>query len=320
MTSPWIRGLFLAAGLASASMAWAADIKGSADHPLLTRFPGAEIRAYLAKDYDEAVFPQQKIDDQKVPGELLAVEGKVTRIDYRLRNDNSALEVMRNYEKALSQAGFSPLFACNSRDDCGEDMMAFIALSGQMRPKGFGDAYFSDSPRRALLAHRRNDAGEVHVFLHVVEDLANKRTLVYQQVVESAVLQDDQVKVLQASELKQSLDAQGHVAIPGIYFDTAKTAIKPESEAALAEIAKLLAGERSLKVYVVGHTDNVGSFDANMTLSEGRAKAVVDALRTAHGIDAARLGAKGVASLAPVASNDAEAGRARNRRVEIVVQ
>lgn len=320
MTSSWIRGFVLAAGLALASAVGAADIKGSADHPLLTRFPGAEIRAYLAKDYDAAMFPQTKIDDQQAPGDLLEVEGKVTRIDYRIRNDHSALEVMRNYEKALSQGGFETLFACNSREDCGEDMMAFISLSGLIRPKGFGDAYFSDSPRRALLAHRRHEAGEVHVFLHVVEDLANKRTLVYQQIVESAALQDDQVKVLQADALKQSLDAQGHVAVPGIYFDTAKATLTSDSDAALAEIATLLKTNPSLKVYVVGHTDNVGSLDANITLSQARAASVVNALRTSHGIEAARLAAKGVASLAPVASNTGDAGRALNRRVEIVVQ
>lgn len=199
-------------------------------------------------------------------------------------------------------------------------MMAFIALSGQVRPKGFGDASFGDSAERALLTHRSDDAGEVHVFLHAVEDTANKRTLLYQQVVEGAALKDDQVKVLQADELQQSLDRQGHVAIPGVYFDTGKANIKPESDVALAEMAKLLQGKADLKVYVVGHTDNVGALDANIALSEARASAVAQALIASHQIDAARLAAKGVASLAPVASNADEAGRARNRRVEIVVQ
>lgn len=320
MLQRWISGLILVAGVASAGAAVAADIKGSADHPLLSRFPAAEIRAYQVKEFDAAVLPSGKIDDSDAPGDLLEIEGKITRIAYRIPGDRSVLEVMRNYENALAKAGFKTLFACGNPKECGADMMAFIALSDRVRPSAFGDASFGESAERALLAHRSDDAGDIHVFLHVVEDPANKRTIVYQQIVEGAALQVDQVKVLQANELQQSLDRQGHVAIPGVYFDTGKADIKPESDAALVEMAKLLKADTDLKVYIVGHTDNVGSLDANMTLSSKRAKAVAKALSTSYQIDAARLAAKGVASLAPVASNADEAGRARNRRVEIVVQ
>ncbi len=320
MISKWISGFALAAGTVSASAVLAADINGSTDHPLLSRFPTAEIHAYQVKGFDTAILPKGKIDDSDAPGELLELEGKITRIDYRIPGSRTVLEVMRNYEKALAQAGFETQFACGNRQECGADMMAFIALSGRVRPQGFGDASFSDGAERALLAHRSDNAGEVQVFLHGVEDTANKRTLLYQQIVEGAALQLDQVKVLQADELQQSLDRLGHVAIPGVYFDTGKADIKPESDAALVEMAKLLKGDADLKVYIVGHTDNVGSLDANVALSDARAKAVVKALSVSHHIDAARLAAKGVASLAPVASNADEAGRARNRRVEIVVQ
>ena len=115
MVSNWISGVMLAAGLLSAGNAFAADVKGSADHPLLSRFPGAEIRAYLVKQYDAAVLPQAKIDDDDNPGELLELEGKVTRISYRIPGDRSALEVMRNYEKALKKAGFESRFSCSNR-------------------------------------------------------------------------------------------------------------------------------------------------------------------------------------------------------------
>src|SRR5690606_20128 len=300
MLQKWTSALLLAAGLASTSVVLAADVKGSADHPLLSRFPGAEIRAYQTKAFDTASLPDHKVDDADAPGDLLEIEGKITRISYRIPGERSALEVMRNYEKALSQSGFQTLFSCANQAECGADMMAFLSLSGRVRPKGFGDAYFGDTAQRALLAHRSDDTGDVHVFLHVVEDIANKHTLLYQQTVEGAALQLDQVKVLQADELQQSLERQGHVAVPGVYFDTGKAEIKPESDAALVEMAKLLNANAGLKVYVVGHTDNVGTLDANTALSEARAKAVTKALTTSHKIDAARLAAKGVASLAPV--------------------
>jgi outer membrane protein OmpA-like peptidoglycan-associated protein len=120
--------------------------------------------------------------------------------------------------------------------------------------------------------------------------------------------------------MSNDIDATGHVSIYGIYFDTGKSEIKPESDAAISEIAKLLKNNGTLKVYVVGHTDNVGAFDYNMKLSSARADAVANALSAKYGIAAARLKAYGVASLAPVTSNDTEDGKAKNRRVELVKQ
>ena len=101
----------------------------------------------------------------------------------------------------------------------------------------------------------------------------------------------------------------------GICFDTGKSELKPESEQALGEIVKLLKNEASLKVYVVGHTDNVGGVEANMKLSNDRADAVVQAL-IRSGIAASRLRSFGNGPFAPVTSNDTEEGMAKNRRVE----
>ncbi|MCR4266554.1 OmpA family protein [Nitratireductor sp. ZSWI3] len=315
-----ISGLVLVYGMLAAGAAHADDVEGSSDHPLLSRFPTATIRAYQVRNFDEALLPSGRIDDAEATENLLKLEGRVTRIGYRILADHSVLEVMRNYENALSQAGFETLFACDSHEECGVDMMALISNSGRVRPQGFGDAFFGETAERALLARRSGPDGEMHVFLHMVEDTSNKRTVLYQEIVEAAALSTDQVKVLQADELKQSLDRLGHVAVSGVYFDTGKAEIKPESDAALGEMAALLEADAALKVYVVGHTDNVGGLAANMALSEARAAAVVERLAAAHGIDEARLSPHGVASLAPVASNAEEAGRARNRRVELVVQ
>ncbi len=99
-----------------------------------------------------------------------------------------------------------------------------------------------------------------------------------------------------------------------------KAEIKPESKAALDEIAKLLKGEPNLKLHVVGHTDNVGGYEPNLGLSRRRAEAVVGALARNYGISAARLTPNGVAYLAPVAVNTTEEGRAKNRRVELIPQ
>jgi OmpA-OmpF porin, OOP family len=128
-------------------------------------------------------------------------------------------------------------------------------------------------------------------------------------------------EVASSAEIFQNgLKASGHVEVPGIYFDTGKSELKPESNAAVAEVAKLLKADPALKVYVVGHTDNVAALDLNMKLSQARAEAVVQALVSQHGISASRLIGRGAGPLAPVASNDSEEGRAKNRRVELVKQ
>ena len=123
-----------------------------------------------------------------------------------------------------------------------------------------------------------------------------------------------------AAAFGNDIRATGHAVVYGIYFDTGKSAIKPESAAAIGEIAKLLAADPTLKIHVVGHTDNVGGIDSNIALSKGRAEAVLQALVRDHSIAAARLNAYGCGQFAPVASNDNEEGRAKNRRVELVKQ
>ena len=125
--------------------------------------------------------------------------------------------------------------------------------------------------------------------------------------------------VADAAALGSGLKETGHVEVPGIFFDFGKADIKPESEAAVNEVVKLLRVNAAWKVWVVGHADNVGSVESNLTLSGARSAAVVKALAQ-KGIDARRLAAHGAGPFAPVAANDTDEGRARNRRVELVKQ
>jgi len=121
-----------------------------------------------------------------------------------------------------------------------------------------------------------------------------------------------------AESFARDLKATGKTAVYGIYFDTNQSVLKPESDQAIAEIAKLLKQNPTLKVYVVGHTDMVGDAATNVKLSMARAQAVINALVSKHGIAVARLIAFGNGPYAPVASNKDEEGRAKNRRVELV--
>jgi outer membrane protein OmpA-like peptidoglycan-associated protein len=136
-------------------------------------------------------------------------------------------------------------------------------------------------------------------------------------VVETQLKQD---VVATAADLSNGITSTGHTVVQGILFDTGKADVKPESDAALQQVAKMLKNKPSLKVYVVGHTDNVGGLAANTDLSKRRAAAVVLSLTTKYGVSAAQLQSFGAGPYAPVASNHSEDGRALNRRVELVEQ
>jgi OOP family OmpA-OmpF porin len=148
---------------------------------------------------------------------------------------------------------------------------------------------------------------------------AQRGAYVALDVVDVGQLAQSMVSV-SAADMSKAIASTGRIALYGILFDTAKATLKAESAPALEEVAKLLQSNTSLKLRVVGHTDNQGALEANIALSKRRAEAVTAALASTHGIAPNRLSAYGVADLAPVASNSAEEGRAKNRRVELVPQ
>ena len=139
------------------------------------------------------------------------------------------------------------------------------------------------------------------------------------QVVRPRSMQTGQVKV-DAAALASGLKRNGHIALYGVYFDTDRARLKPSSRAQLVEMASFLRTHSRVKVYVVGHTDNRGSLAHNLDLSRRREAAVVAALVGRYHVATHRLAAEGVGPLAPVAANSSAAGRARNRRVELVTR
>ena len=178
--------------------------------------------------------------------------------------------------------------------------------------KKIGGAVQASDPQRWMTGSVVVDGKEAWV------EAEKGNGVIWLRVVEKQEMQ--QHVVADAASFGNDLKATGHVAVYGIYFDTGKSVLKPESTPALQEVAKLLGADPSLKLWVVGHTDSVGAVEGNMKLAQARAEAVVAALTTAHRIAPPRLKGYGVGPLAPVASNDSEDGRAKNRRVELVRQ
>lgn len=268
--------MLFAGSALSYSQAPQQDIKGSKDHPLLTRMPDFRISAYTDAEFNSYRF----IGGDKKP---VTVEGHKYYLEYRLNNgvaEPGELKIRKNIQEAIKKIGGKVVFDDN-----------FNRMSTMIVQK--------DNKETWLEVRSFNNMYR----LNIVEKAAMKQEV-----------------VANADAMGDDITNTGHVSVYGIYFDTGKSEIKPESDQAIEQISLLLKNNASLNLYVVGHTDNVGSIDSNMKLSKDRADAVVNVLTAKYAIAPARLKAYGVASLTPVASNDTEEGRAKNRRVELVKQ
>lgn len=307
------------------SISLAADVAGSKDHPMISRYPDSEITKYEQRAYDQIKLIQRQIQHRGDLGKnadaVLSVEGKYTRIAYRAPAGRSVFEIYKNYEQALTGAGFSILFDCH--DTACDNKHKGRAFNEAVTPRDLSVYMgFHEKDQRYLLAKLvRNDA-VVHVALYVINAYGvggpNKnRVFTHLQIVESTPMQTGMIQV-DAAAMAKGLDAEGHIALYGIHFDTDNAEPKPESDQALQEISKLLQQQPTLNLLVVGHTDNAGQLGYNQQLSERRAAAVIAALSKRFGVAANRLTAVGVGMAAPIASNDGDAGRAKNRRVELV--
>jgi outer membrane protein OmpA-like peptidoglycan-associated protein len=139
-------------------------------------------------------------------------------------------------------------------------------------------------------------------------------------IVPSAVAAETPVDAHDAAGMEAALREHGRVAIYAIHFASGSAELTQDSYPIVSEIASVLGRNPDLNLFVVGHSDIEGGYQLNMTLSQQRAEAIVRALVEREFIPADRLQAASVGMLVPVASNATEAGRALNRRVELVVR
>ena len=308
-----------------AKLADGVDVKGSADHPLIQRFKGSSIRFSEKKVFDELLMAMGA--EGKKPR---AVEGARTTLVYVMPKDISTLEAVRGYQAELAKLGtVQVLFQgvnAGGREELDNFNTAFMRqIYGEENPASRWMSWNKEYRYMSLQIKRAD--GDIFVTLYAGFNIDTSaahddlvpfgRTGVRLDIVEQKSREDRMVTVT-SSEMSNALNKTGKVSLYGILFDTAKADIKPESNVALAEIGKLMKASPKLRLLVVGHTDAVGAFDGNRELSQRRAKAVVDALRNQFGIDANRLQSFGASFAAPVDSNESEAGRAKNRRVELV--
>jgi outer membrane protein OmpA-like peptidoglycan-associated protein len=257
------------------------DCEKSKDPSLFTRMTGFHIYRYEELEFGKYDFPVG-------PGKTETIEGHYCWLIY-VANDGiklpSGLQVVRNYTNAATAIGGKKVYE------------------------------FEDGGIENAVCKVKKD--NMEVWAHITGGNAgNSQYSVY--IVEKELMKQD--VVADASTLASSIKETGKAAVYGIYFDTGKWDIKAESGPALKEIAKMLQANAAMKLYVVGHTDNVGTFENNVKLSNSRADAVVKELAGKYAIAASRLQPFGAGPTAPVQSNRTEEGRAKNRRVELVAQ
>lgn len=328
-----------------------ADKEGSRDNPALQRYEGSYIVAYERQEFGEFTLPLsplEPVEGKKAgnnnqahePKDKKVLEGTYTRLVYLVPEKRSPLEVVRNYQQEIEGKGGKVLFECKAAE-CGGDPKRSstggggdVSVAMYLYPEeriteeygtnGYCAVAERISDQRYLAAEVPDSGMHVSVLAYTLDadgdhycGKFNARTIAVVDIVEAKAREQKMVTV-KAEEMAQKIASTGSVALYGIYFDFNKADLKPESDPTLEQMAKLLKDSPELKVLVAGHTDNVGTFEFNMDLSQRRAASVVDALATRFDIDKARLMPVGVSFASPVASNKTEEGRAKNRRVELV--
>lgn len=287
---------------------------------VLSEFEGSVELGRYTSDYDRLAYPAELVN----AAEVLSVEGAMISRVFQKPEERSNLEIFRSYERELAGAGFtlhaggelsssttfliSQVYGPNTPSF---DAREWVNPDGG-RASGLELPYIVGLADHYLIASRSNATQEIWVAIA----LSGQRPNYLVEELTRSVMATNTV-TLDLERLRSEIQNAGKIAIYDIYFATGSAVIEPESANALEIIATYL-NESSGRFYIVGHTDDTGTLASNLELSNARAAAVRAALVANHGIDADRLDTNGVGPLAPVSNNTDQAGRALNRRVEIV--
>jgi OmpA-OmpF porin, OOP family len=259
------------------------DAAGCKDHPLLTRLDNFYISG-CEENYNELQLTTSSSTSE-------TKEGNLFRIYYRYNFDagikaKSALQIIRNYEAAITKNGGKMIYKNSNGLEAPLEATYYLSTKEK--------EYWVQ-----LISFAGTDNAIEAFALNVLEMEAMKQEVA-------------------ANEMFDAINKDGFIALY-INFETGKSDIKPESKPIIDQLYEMLKQNPDLKISIEGHTDNVGTEQSNQTLSESRAKSVMNEL-VLKGIAANRLKYKGWGQTKPIADNNTEDGKAKNRRVEITKQ
>jgi len=257
--------------------------------------------------------------------ETKLVAGNIRRRWCQAPEGRSGFEIIKNYENTIKDMGGEIIFTTRDpqsimiNDSYFEEFFAKARVERGLGGDEFSYTYFPGEFTEYLLAKTTTAAKDIYTIIAVGKGMwaASQDDITFYEIVtlETEAMEMDMVSI---DSLQQGIETDGRVAIYNIYFDTGEAIIKAESAEALATTADFLKENQDKRYLVVGHTDNTGDYMMNMNLSESRAEAVVEKLLSEYGINEEQLTAVGVGPASPLFSNSTEAGRSKNRRVEIV--
>ena len=255
-------------------------------------------------------------------------EGEVRRQILRVPSGSrTTLQLIEGLRITLQEEGFEEVFACANAACGGFDFRFQLDILGEPDMHvDLGNFVYvllrtPDSTARphtvALLASRTQTTGFVHI-TSVSKPAPVTETDVTPEPVETAT-PEPQTSPPPVDELIASLTENGHAVLQDLDFGTGAADLDVGSYPSLQTLAAWLALNPSARIVLVGHTDSVGSLEANTALSQRRAASVALHLTAQLGADSRQIQSSGVGYLAPVASNLTAEGRALNRRVEVVL-
>ena len=253
------------------------DADGCKDSPMFPKRMSNYFISECKSNYGEADFNVKE-------EEIIHKEGTFTSVRYDFNAESgqqkpSVLQILKNYEAAAKNIGALTVYQSSA-----------TAIGTYKIVKNGADAVW------IKIEAGGNDNNDFFVL---------------------TIIQMEEMKQeVTSSDILSALNTDGHIALY-INFETGKSDVKPESQTIIDQVEAMLKSNPNLKISIEGHTDNVGSPTSNQTLSDNRAKSVMNLL-IAKGVDKSRLSAKGWGQSKPIVENTTDSNKAKNRRVEIV--
>jgi len=299
------------------------DKSGCEDHAVITRYPGAIIEYCDIKNYSTLKIPTGPEVGYRKIEQWIEVSGKQTRLYYSIKGDIIVNEVYQNYLTALKTSEFNLLAnrlhqERNVSKEVGGNTWQGNYFRANPFPTSVGINIDKGTGTMGGTFYIAGNKGNMYLTV-LGKRYSDNETVVLLDILETEEMKDELITI-NADFIAEKLFNEGKVALQNILFDHNKAIIKDESKPLLEEIATFLKENPSVVIFVVGHTDMTGEVQYNIELSSKRAKAVSDFLTNQHQIASNRLLSHGVGPLAPIDNNLTETGKAKNRRVELVLK